>query len=281
MVRTKIITWSQWLNWASLELKKSPSPKRDVEIILGKVLNKSQTQLLAFGETVLKYDQIIKLNSLINRRKIGEPIAYLIGSKEFWSLNFQVSSGAFIPRPDTECLVEQVLHLCPISNLKILDLGTGVGTIALSIASERPNWDIVGIDQQKTALILAYKNKLLFKFKNVNFFYGNWFKYIQGHKFNVIVSNPPYINKHDKCWLIDDIHFEPKNALLSEKSGLQDLTMICQNSIHHLHPKGWLFLEHGWNQGNFVRSLFYKFGFYHIQTILDYNKHERVTYGQW
>lgn len=281
MVKIKIMTWDQWLKWACSELTQSMSPRKDAEIILEKVIKKSKTQVLAFGETLLQYSQINQLYNLIQRRKQGEPIAYLTGSKEFWSLNFKVGSGAFIPRPDTECLVEQILKLFPISNLKVLDLGTGIGTIALSIASERPNWDITGIDQQKKALMLADKNKLFFKCKNVKFTYGNWFKYLKRDKFNLIMSNPPYINKHDKCFLINDMNFEPKNALLSKKLGLEDLTIICKNSIHHLYPKGWLFLEHGWNQGKIVRSLFYQYGFYHIHTIVDYNKQERVTYGQW
>lgn len=280
MVKYKMITWNQWLNWAHLELRQSFSPKKDAEIILKKVVNKSYAQLLAFENTILTSNQIIQLNSLIYRRKKGEPIAYLIGTKEFWSLDFKISAGAFIPRPDTECLIEQVLRLFPIANLQVLDLGTGIGTIALSIASERPSWNIIGIDRQKIALKLAYKNKLLLKIKNVNFFYGNWFKYLKRKKFNLIISNPPYIDKNDKCWLVNDICFEPTNALLSKNYGLEDLITICKNSVNHLYPKGWLFLEHGWNQGKSIRSLFYKFGFHNIQTILDVGKNERVTYGQ-
>lgn len=277
-----IVTWDAWLNWAYLELKKSFNSRRDAEILLIKVLNKSRTQLLAFGETELKCDQIIQLNSLIARRKKGEPIAYLVGSKEFWSLNFKIESGTFIPRPDTECLVEQVLNLFPIStNLKVLDLGTGVGTIALSLASERPNWNITGIDKKKSALILSRKNQLSFNYNNVQFIYGNWFKYLKKEKFNLIVSNPPYVSKHDLSWVDQDIRFEPQDALISKNMGLSDLIIICKNSIDHLYPNGWLFLEHGWNQGKYVRNLFYKFGFDNICTVLDYCYHERITYGRW
>lgn len=274
------MNWNQWLNWANLKLKKSLFVQRDAEILLGKIVNQSRTQLLAFGETVLTYHQVMQLNSLIERRKLGEPFAYLIGSQEFWSLDFQLSPGVFIPRPDTECLVECILKLFSKPDLKVLDLGTGIGTIALSIASERPNWNITGIDQQKQALALAYKNKLLFKIKNVEFYSGNWFRYLAGQKFNLIVSNPPYISKYDACWLTHDMHFEPKSALLSKKFGLQDLQIICQNAINHLYTNGWLFLEHGWDQGSSVRSLFKKSGFNYIQTVRDYNNHERVTYGQ-
>ncbi|URJ30036.1 peptide chain release factor N(5)-glutamine methyltransferase [Blochmannia endosymbiont of Camponotus sp.] len=275
------MTWEQWLYWASLNLKRSISPKRDAEIILSKVTNKSRAQLLAFGETLLKYDTIIQLKSLIYRRKKGEPIAYIIGSKEFWSLNFKVVPGVFIPRSDTECLVEHALNLLYKPRLNVLDLGTGVGTIALALSSERPNWNITGVDCQNRALLIARQNKISFNLKNVKFLYGNWFKHLVGKKFNLIVSNPPYIDKHDSCLQISDMNFEPKNALISGQSGLADLTVICKLSTRHLHQNGWLFLEHGWNQGRYMRALFYKFGFTHIHTIRDYHNYERVTFGTW
>lgn len=277
-----MITWDTWLNWICSKISGSFVSKRDAEILLMQVTNKSRAQLLAFGDTILENKQIIQLNALINRRKKGEPIAYLIGSKEFWSLNFKVALGTFIPRPDTECLVEQVLNLLSVTNLKVLDLGTGVGTIALSLASERPTWYITGIDKQKKALILARQNKSLFNINNnVNFIYGNWFKYLKGKKFHLIVSNPPYISKYDLHGLARDINFEPKNALISKNMGLSDLSIICKNSINYLYPNGWLFLEHGWNQGKYIRNLFQKNGFKNVYTIFDYCYHERVTYGQW
>ncbi|WP_159715482.1 peptide chain release factor N(5)-glutamine methyltransferase [Blochmannia endosymbiont of Camponotus nipponensis] len=275
------MTWDQWLFWASLKLKKSMSPKRDAEIILGQVTRKSRAQLLAFGESLLEHDTIIQLESLIHRRKKGEPIAYLIGSKEFWSLNLKVSPGVFIPRPDTECLIQHVLDLLKVSHLDVLDLGSGIGTIALALASERPNWSITGVDCQKQALWLALKNQRLFNFKNIKFVYGDWFKYLIGNKFNLIVSNPPYIDENDSCLQSNDMIFEPKNALVSKESGLADLKIICKYSIQHLHCNGWLALEHGWNQGNYIRTLFCRFGFTHIHTIRDYHYYERVTYGKW
>lgn len=275
------MTWDQWLYWASLNLKKSTSPRRDAEIILEKVTNKPRAQLLAFGETLLTYDTATQLKSLIYRRKKGEPIAYIIGSKEFWSLNFKVTPGVFIPRPDTECLVEHVLGLLYTPKLSVLDLGTGIGTIALALSSERPNWNITGVDCQQQALVIARKNKVLLNLKNVGFIYGNWFKYLVRKKFDLIVSNPPYIAKHDSCLKIKDMNFEPKNALISGQSGLADLTTICKLSTQHLYQNGWLFLEHGWNQGKYMRTLFYKFGFTHIHTVRDYQHYERVTYGKW
>lgn len=275
------MTWKQWLNWAALQLQTSASSKRDAEIILSKIINKSRVQLLAFGDTLLDDNIIPILKSLINRRKQGEPVAYLIGEKEFWSLKLKISPGVFIPRPDTECLVELILNLLPIkSHLNVLDLGTGIGTIALALSSERPYWKITGIDLQQKALILAKKNQTLFKLKNIKFIYGNWFKYLKNKKFNIIVSNPPYIDIHDIDLLIKDITFEPKTALISNDSGLSDLTTICKYSLKYLYPNGWLFLEHGWNQGKYMRKLFYKFGFTNIYTVRDYHNNERVTYGQ-
>lgn len=278
------MNWKQWLNWASLKLYQSESPRRDSEILLGHVIKKSRVQLLAFGETVLKQNQIKKLRLLINRRITGEPIAYLIGSIEFWSLTFKISSGVFIPRPDTECLVEKVLNLAPnnFSSFRVLDLGTGIGAIALTLASERSNWDIIGIDQQKKALKLANKNKLLLNLNHVNFIYGNWFMYLQSdRKFDLIVSNPPYISKQDLCYLSQDIFFEPKSALISNHAGLSDLFTICKYSSNYLKPYGWIFLEHGWDQGKFVREFLYQFKFINICTVFDHNQNERVTYGQW
>lgn len=275
------MTWDQWLHWASSKLKKSTSPRRDAEIILSKIIHKSRVQLLAFGDTLLNNDTIKKLESLINRRIKGEPVAYLVGEKEFWSLKLKISSGVFIPRPDTECLVEQALNIPFASHhLNVLDLGTGIGAIALAIASERPYWNITGIDIQKQALTLAQKNQNLFKFKNIKFIYGNWFRYLKNEKFNLIISNPPYIDINDIYLLIKDMTFEPKTALISNNTGLADLTIICQYSVKHLYPHGWLFLEHGWNQGKYIRKLFYKFGFTNIHTICDYHNCERITYGQ-
>lgn len=274
------MTWNEWLYWASLQLKTSNSSRRDAEIILEKITNQSRIQILTCGHTLLSINEVIQLELLIARRMKGEPIAYLIEEKEFWSLKFQVSSGVFIPRPDTECLVAQVLCLLSTSHLNVLDLGTGIGTIALALASERPYWSITGVDLQKKALILAKKNKNLFNFKNIKFKYGNWFKYLKKEKFNLIVSNPPYIDIRDESLFVKDMTFEPKTSLISNNSGLADLTKISQNSIQYLYPQGWLVLEHGWNQGKYVRKLLHQCNFMNIHTIRDYHNYERVTYGQ-
>lgn len=275
------MNWSQWINWAKLILKNSASARRDAELILSKTINKSRIQLLTFGETLLDHNVIIKLESLILRRLMGEPVAYLIREKEFWSLNFKISPGVFIPRPDTECLIEQVLRLIPITTrLNVLDLGTGIGTIALTLASERPYWNIIGLDLQKKSLNLARKNQYLFNLKNTKFIYGNWFKYLKEKNFNLIVSNPPYICMNDTQSFTHDLMFEPQQALISNNSGLADLTTICRHSAQYLSPKGWLVLEHGWNQGKYLRKLFCKFGFTQIHTARDYHDYERVTYGQ-
>ncbi|URJ24859.1 peptide chain release factor N(5)-glutamine methyltransferase [Candidatus Blochmannia ocreatus (nom. nud.)] len=274
--------WNQWLSWATSQLKNSDTPKRDAEILLEQVLKKSRAQLLAFGETLLEHNNIIQLNHLITRRKNREPIAYIIGYKEFWSLNFKVSRGTFIPRPDTECLIQHTLDLFNNTvNLNVLDLGTGIGTIALSIASEQPTWNITGIDCQNQALKLAEKNKASFNLKNVKFLHGNWFQKLMKKKFNLIISNPPYISKNDPCLKNSDLIFEPPRALISQKSGLSDLTIISKYSTQHLCHNGWLIMEHGWNQGEYIRTLLKKIKFTNICTIRDHNHQERITCGKW
>lgn len=275
------MNWNQWLYWANLQLKNSTFSRREAEIILEKITNKNRVQLLTYGDTLLDQHTIIKLKSLISRRIKGEPIAYLIGEKEFWSLKLKISSGVFIPRPDTECLVEHTLNLLSVPHYaKVLDLGTGIGTIALALASEHPYWNITGIDIQKKALYFAHQNRKFFNFKNVKFTYGYWFKYLKKEKFHLIVSNPPYVDIHDSCLLNKNIMFEPKKSLISDNAGLLDLTIICYNSIKHLYSNGWIILEHGWKQGQYMRKLLHKLGFTNIHTARDYHNYERVTYGQ-
>lgn len=275
------MNWNQWLHWASSQLKNSDFSRREAEIILEKVINKTRVQLLTYGNTLLNQYTIITLKSLIARRIKGEPIAYLIGEQEFWSLKLKISPGLFIPRTDTECLVEHTLNLLSVPRCaKVLDLGTGIGTIALALASERPYWNITGTDIQIKALHFACQNKKFFNFKNVKFTYSYWFRYLKNKKFNLIVSNPPYIDAHDSYLLKKNMMFEPKTALISNNAGLSDLTIICQNSIKYLYPNGWLILEHGWTQGKYMRQLFHKLGFINIYTIHDHHNCERVTYGQ-
>ncbi|AKC60512.1 peptide chain release factor N(5)-glutamine methyltransferase [Blochmannia endosymbiont of Camponotus (Colobopsis) obliquus] len=275
------MTWKKWLEWAQTQLYCSTSPRLDAEIILSKILNKSRTYILAFDDTVLNEIEKYNLLKLLYRRKQGEPIAYLIGMQEFWSLNIQVYYDIFIPRSDTECLVEQVLNLFTTPNIKVLDLGTGSGAIALAIASEHPEWDITAVDCQMQAIKLACANAVHLNLNNILFLYGNWFNLLHNNYYNVIVSNPPYLDIQDSHLLCANLKFESKQSLISANQGLADLNIIIKYSPKHLLHGGWLIVEHGWKQGRCVRVLFKNSGFKKIVTLRDYNKNERATCGQW
>ena len=273
------MTWQQWLALASARLIVSPSPKRDAEILLGRVTGVALTQLLAFGETSLDDAHCAQLEALLERRTRGEPIAYITGEREFWSLPLLVSTDTLIPRPDTECIVEQALGLLLPYSVKVLDIGTGIGAIALALASERPAWNITGVDCQPGAVAQACENAARLGRKNVQFLCGSWFISLQAAHYHLIVSNLPYIDANDPHLCQGDVRFEPKIALVADDNGLAALSAICRYAGRHLQPGGWLVLEHGWQQGESVRALLARAGFGHITTVSDC-KNERVSLGQ-
>lgn len=271
----------KWLYQATITLhKKSNTPKLDAEIILKFITRKSITWLKGFDDYLLSVKQVNQLNILLNRRALGEPIAYLIGEREFWSLPISVSNITLIPRPETEILVEQALLLLAKKNSRILDLGTGTGAISLAIAHERPDCTILGVDYKKQAVLLAKYNAQKIGVSNVSFIYSNWFSALKGHLFHMIVSNPPYIDANDEHLKQGDIRFEPNYALISAEQGLADLKIIISHSIKYLETNGWLLVEHGYQQGAKVRQLMKKNNFHYIKTHKDYNHHERITFGQ-
>ncbi|MFC3395573.1 peptide chain release factor N(5)-glutamine methyltransferase [Brenneria rubrifaciens] len=275
------MNYQAWLSSATTRLAAGESPKRDAEVLLSFVTGKARTFLLAFGETLLTAAQQQQLESLLARRIEGEPIAYLIGEREFWSLSLAVSPATLIPRPDTECLVEQALNRLPAEAATVLDLGTGTGAIALSIASERPDCQVTGIDIQPAAVALAQHNAARLNIKNTRFLQGNWFSPLTSARFMLIVSNPPYIDAADIHLTQGDVRFEPVSALIAAEEGLADLRFIIDNSEDYLQPGGWLLLEHGWRQGAAVRQLLRQKGFSHIETCQDYGGNDRVSLGQW
>lgn len=270
-----------WLKAAVARLRQSESARRDAEILLGFVTGRARTFLMAFGETLLTPQQQEQLERLLARRERGEPVAYLIGEREFWSLPLSVSPATLIPRPDTECLVELALERLPSSSCHILDLGTGTGAIALALASECPDCKVTGVDLQPEAVALAQHNAQKLKIGNAQFLQGSWFAPLAGQTFALIASNPPYIDAADPHLAQGDVRFEPSSALVAQQHGLADLSAIVQQAPHYLESQGWLLLEHGWQQGESVRALLQAAGFISIATRRDYGDNDRVTFGQW
>lgn len=273
--------FTRWLKQAVGRLAASDSPKRDAEILLGHVTGRSRTYILAFGETLLDEQTLAQLDALLIRREKGEPVAYLVGEREFWSLPLSVSPATLIPRPDTECLVEQALLRLNAQPLRVLDLGTGTGAIALAIASERPDCEVIGVDLQPDAVALARYNASKLAIANAQFLQGSWFTPVNGQRFAVIVSNPPYIDAADPHLGQGDVRFEPASALVADNHGLADIELIVEQAPQYLEPQGWLLLEHGWEQGEAVRNILLGVGFNVVETIKDYGDNDRVTLGQW
>lgn len=272
--------YQSWLKAAVARLTQSDSARRDAEILLGFVTGRARTFLMAFGETLLTQQQQEQLERLLVRRESGEPVAYLIGEREFWSLPLSVSPATLIPRPDTECLVELALERLPSSACHILDLGTGTGAIALALASERPDCAVTGVDLQPEAVALAQHNAQKLAIGNAQFLQGSWFAPLAGQTFALIASNPPYIDATDPHLAQGDVRFEPSSALVAQQHGLADLSAIVQQAPQYLQPQGWLLLEHGWQQGESVRALLQAAGFISIATRRDYGDNDRVTFGQ-
>ena len=272
--------FQHWLRDATRRLSAGESPKRDAEILLGFVTGRSRTFIMAFGETSLTASELEQLEALLARREQGEPVAYLVGEREFWSLPLSVSPATLIPRPDTECLVEQALLRLPASPQKVLDLGTGTGAVALAIASERPDCQLIGVDLQPEAVKLAQHNAQKLAITNASFVQGSWFTPVAGQQFAVIVSNPPYIDAADPHLAEGDVRFEPASALVAGEDGLDDLRLIISQAPQHLQPGGWLLLEHGYDQAPVVRELLAQHDFEQIESRVDLGGHERITLGR-
>lgn len=270
-----------WLAHSRVVLQHSESPKRDGEILLGYVLEKSRSWLIAFDDTILTASQLAQLDELLNRRQQGEPVAHLLGEREFWSLPLKVNNSTLIPRPDTEVLVEVALELLPETPCEVLDLGTGSGAIALALGSERPDCVVTGVDRVAEAVELAQQNAAQLALNHCHFRQSNWFSQLPASRFQLIVSNPPYIDADDYHLQQGDVRFEPLSALVAEEGGLADLRHIIEQSRDWLHSDGWLVLEHGWQQGEAVRQLFQHSGYRQVATRNDYAGNPRVSYGQF
>lgn len=235
--------------------------------------------LLMKAQQELTSEQEQQYVTALKRIAAGEPLAYVTGSQPFWTLDLKVTADTLVPRPDTEVLVETVLKLDLPSDARIVDLGTGTGAIALSLASERSEWEITATDIYLPTLEVAQFNAEKHDLVQVKFAYGSWFKALERQYFDVIVSNPPYIDGDDEH--MPDLASEPKRALVAPQQGLADIEHIIQQGKKWLAVQGWIVLEHGYDQAKAVRNIFTQAGYKEVKTVKDYGGNDRVTLGQW
>ncbi|CCQ09672.1 Methylase of polypeptide chain release factors [Pseudoalteromonas luteoviolacea B = ATCC 29581] len=270
---------AQAIAWASERFdKSSDSPKLDAQVLLLHVIGKPRSYLYGWSDESLTELQYTQFKACVARREKGEPVAHITGTKEFWSLPFFVDSSTLIPRPDTETVVEYVLGLGMPKSIRLLDLGTGTGAIALSLASEQPNWDITAIDYSEDAVSLAKRNQHALDLPHVKILQGSWFEPVMDAPlFDVIVSNPPYIDPIDPHLSQGDVRFEPLSALIAPENGFADLRHIIENGAQYLKSGGVMVLEHGYDQATVIQNFFAQFAYINILTIKDIAGCDRIT----
>ncbi len=272
-------TIAQSLDWANDKLAGGDSPQLDAKLLLAHVLGQSTTYLFTWPEKTLSATEFNAFSDLIERRQHGEPIAYILGYQDFWTLHLKVSTATLIPRPETELLVEIALSKLN-SSAKVCDLGTGTGAIALAIASERPDCHVLGLDRIGEAVELAKENAIANRVTNVSFIASDWFSRVENTQFDLIVSNPPYVEADSPFLQEGDVRFEPDSALIADNQGIADIDKITTTTAAYLKAGGWLMFEHGFEQGAAVRNLLLINGYEHIETFKDLNGLDRVTIGQ-
>ena len=270
---------ADWLGWAAGALQySSDSARLDAEVLLCELLGCNRAGLVIRADESLSAETALRYAAWIERRQLGEPVAYLTGRREFWSLELQVSPAVLVPRPDTELLVEWALQrLNGLGAPAIADLGTGSGAIALALASERPDARVVAVDLSGEALAQAAHNAQLLGLQRVEFRQGDWLAPLAGECFDLIVSNPPYVAEQDPH--LRDLRFEPRRALVAGADGLADLRRIAAAAPAHLKPGAALLLEHGAEQGAAVRALLQEQGYQAVETRRDLGNQERGTLG--
>jgi release factor glutamine methyltransferase len=263
------------------ELPDSPTPRLDAELLLAHALGKSRSYLHTWPERALDGAQLGRYQAALARRQVGEPVAYILGQQGFWSLELEVAAHTLIPRPDTELLVETALALLPATPAQVLDLGTGTGAIALALASERPAWRLTGVDRVAEAVALAERNRARLNLSNASFVASHWFSALAGQRYQLIVSNPPYIASDDRHLGEGDVRFEPSSALVAGADGLDDIRLIIAQAPDYLQTGGWLLLEHGFDQAAAVRELLGARGFGAVESRRDLGGHARISLGRF
>ncbi|WOT05947.1 peptide chain release factor N(5)-glutamine methyltransferase [Shewanella youngdeokensis] len=277
-----LLTISGALKWASSQLDAiSDSASLDAEVMLLHIINKPRSYLYTWPEKELSSEQVSEFKEMLAKRLRGNPIAHIVGEREFWSLPFRVNPTTLIPRPDTEILVETALNLPLATNAKVLDLGTGTGAIALSLAHERSEWQVCAIDKVEDAVELAIENRTNLKLDQVDVFQSDWFDAVECYDFNLIVSNPPYIDEEDEHLSQGDVRFEPQSALTAPQKGFADLFHIAACARDYLAPGGYLLLEHGYQQAIELRKKLTELGYENVATVRDFGSNDRCTMGRW
>ena len=252
----------------------------DAEVLLAHVLEKNRAYLLTWPDAPVADIAATHYQNYLTRRALGEPIAYILGYKEFWSLPIGVTSDTLIPRADTECWIHWLLqYFTDPERLRVLELGTGSGAVALALAHEKPQWAICAVDYSKAALAMAIRNAQTLGSPQIEWLLSDWYQALSGRVFDVIVANPPYIAEEEPHWQQGDLRFEPKSALVAAENGLKDLAHIIQQAPQYLASLGLLLVEHGYWQGPSVSSLFIAAGFSTVETHCDYGGQPRWTVG--
>ena len=268
--------------WSQILEPYSDSARLDAEILLKHISGLSDAQLISRSDEPLDAEIVRRVKDLVEARKQGSPIAYLTGRREFYALTLCVDRHVLIPRPETELLVDTALDLIrSVTTPTILDLGSGSGAIALAIAANVQEARLVATDIDERALQIAARNARHHNINRIKFLCSDWFTEVKDQRFDFIVSNPPYIDPNDPHLAQGDVRFEPQHALISADRGRADLSKIVEQASDHLHTRGWIALEHGYDQGEYVRNLLEQQNFTDIRTLKDLNQHDRVTLGQW
>ena len=262
------------------QLPDSPTARLDVELLLAAALGKNRSFLRTWPERIVGTEAAARFAGYLQRRRQGEPVAYILGQQGFWSLDLEVAPHTLIPRPDTELLVELALRCLPQQQARVLDLGTGTGAIALALGRERTGWQVMAVDRVAEAVALAERNRARLGLGNVQVRESHWFSALQGQRFDLILSNPPYIRSHDPHLSEGDVRFEPASALVSGIDGLDDIRHIVAHAPEYLNTGGWLLLEHGYDQAAQVRALLEAEGFEQVESCTDLGGHERATLGR-